>query len=74
MTYPVTVALESFPKERATVQFSVVLRDFGPEAHCRYVTHCRNDDDGSHYWGHYFSDERLAREDFAKRAALYRRA
>ncbi len=67
------IASESFPKQRATVAFSVVLRDFGPDKPHRFVTHCRNDDDGSHYWGHYFNDENEAREDFTLRVARYRK-
>ena len=68
-----TMILEckSFPKKPATVPMSVVLRDFGEGHHHRYVTHCRNDDDGSHFWGHYFKDEDRAREDFAERCQRY---
>ncbi len=62
---------KSFPKRPATVPMSVVLRDFGEGNHHRYVTHCRNDNDGSYFWGHYFSDETRAREDFTKRCSRY---
>lgn len=51
---------------------TVVLRDFGVGTH-RYVTHCRNDADGSYFWGHYFSDETKAREDFHTRCETYSR-
>jgi hypothetical protein len=70
--FPRLIAMESLPRQEASVPFSVVLRDFGPDKAQRYVTHCRNDDDGSHYWGHYFDDEALARADFTARCAKYR--
>jgi hypothetical protein len=72
VSYPLIIASESFPKAPATVPFSVVLRDFGPAKGHRYVTHCRNDDDGSFFWGHYFDNETEARADFSARAKKYR--
>lgn len=74
MTYPTLIASESFPADRGTDPFSVVLRDMGPESAHRYVTHCRNDRDASHFWGHYFSDEMTARKDFMTRCRKYYRS
>jgi uncharacterized protein YcgI (DUF1989 family) len=71
--FPKIIAIESFPADRATAPMSVVLRDFGPNKHDRYVTHCRNDNDGSFFWGHYYTDEAIARKDFTDRCARYRK-
>lgn len=70
--YPKILSLESFPEAPATVPFSVVLRDLGPNGRCRYATHCRDDRDGSYYWGHYYNDLNAARKDFTERCEKYR--
>lgn len=75
--FPATLAKTSYPAERGTLPFAVILRDFGPGAHQRYVTHCINESgdaslDGA-YWGHYFTDEGEARDDYRERCAKYDR-
>ena len=75
--YPVTLASESFPKphpDSCTEPMTVVLRDFGPGAGCRYVTHIRDGNNKAHFWGHYFREEHLAlaREDFTARCLRLR--
>lgn len=71
--YPALIACEAFAGDRVSVPFSIVLRDMGPTAAHRYVTHCRSDADQSHYWGQYFANENEARIDFSVRCAKYRR-
>ena len=71
MTAPITLASADFPAAPGTLAFKVVLRDFGETAHDRYVTHCINEGETSHYWGHYFNDLREARKDFHERCARY---
>lgn len=62
-------------KQRATVPFSIVLRDFGEGySGCRYATHCRDDsypDSPAYYWGHYFHDLGVAEIDFRLRCRQY---
>lgn len=69
-----TLLSKSFPERPATVPVSVVLRDFGPDALHRYVTHCHDDSAGPNegfYWGHYFADLAKATDDFAERCRRY---
>ncbi len=71
--YPKILACLSFPRRGMTVAHSVVLRDFGPQAFDRYVTHIRNDEDGGHTSGHYHKDEGDAMQDYLARAGRYSR-
>lgn len=70
--YPVVMAETFIPKKPATAPGSVVLQDFGPDAHHRFATHFRNEENpAKHYcvMGHYFDalDLQEARDDYASR-------
>lgn len=55
------------PPTDMTAPGAVVLRDMGADRAHRYVTHWRNEQDGGHYYGHYFADLEEAKADFAAR-------
>lgn len=51
----------------ATRPGRVILVDRGSDTHHRYVTAWIGDGDSSWCWGHYFNDERQAKDDYSKR-------
>lgn len=69
--YPAVLACVSFPRRGITCASSVVLRDMGPTAYDRYVTHIRNDEDGGYTTGHYYKNEAAGMQDYFARAGRY---
>lgn len=63
-----TILEHPTPGTTATAPGAVTLRH-APEAspHHPYQTHWRNDQDGGHYYGHYFKTLEEAREDYEAR-------
>ncbi len=74
--HPAVITLAEFltPRARMTAPGAYVLRDFGPGAHQRYVTHWRNDErpeQAGYGSGHYFADLGAAVDDYNARVARH---
>jgi hypothetical protein len=67
--YPLTLYETRVPASMVGAEGAYVLRDFGPRAHDRWVTHFRNDQLGGYSGGGYFNSFPEALAAYAERAA-----